>query len=319
MNKKRILIAFGAVAAAMAACDVQANKSVDQVSSYGPQVGKDQAANQEMSAVGVSASRGRVGNGVSTRPAAVAPAAAYAEESQVTPLPQMPANGMIIRNGAVVVQVDSLERAIDAVRALATSVGGFLGNVSMQTGERQVRSATIELKVPATRFDNVMTGMPAFGKVEHSSATAEDVGEEFVDISARVANAKRLESRLVNLLATRTAKLGDVLAVERELARVRQEIERYEGRIRYLNTRVATSSIVATLHEKAPLIAAEPGHNIFTEAFVRAWRNFVHLLAGGIEALGVLAPLGVLAWVGWVVWKRWLRGRLNPAPTPAAD
>ena len=317
MNKKRILIALGAVAAAMAACDVQQSKSVDQLSSASPQVGKDQAANQEMSAVGVSASRGRlsgrVGTGVSTRPATVAPPTAYAEESQVTPLPQMPANGMIIRNGAVIVQVDSLERAIDAVRALATSVGGFLGNVSMQTGERQVRSATMELKVPAARFDNVMTGMPVFGKVEHSSATAEDVGEEFVDISARVANAKRLESRLVSLLATRTGKLEDVLAVERELARVRQEIERYEGRIRYLNTRVATSTIVATLHEKAPLIAAEPGHNIFTEAFVQAWRNFVRFLAGGIEALGVLAPLGALGWVAWVVWKRWLRGRLNPA------
>jgi hypothetical protein len=117
----------------------------------------------------------------------------------------------------------------------------------------------------------------------------------------------------VSLLATRTGKLEDVLAVERELARVRQEIERYEGRIRYLNTRVATSTIVATLHEKAPLIAAQPGRNIFTEAFIRAWRNFVHFLAGGIEALGVLAPIGVLAWVGWIVWKRWLRGRLNPA------
>jgi hypothetical protein len=299
----------------MAACDVQASKSIDQLSSAEPQVGKDQAANQEMSAVGMAPSRGRVGaSSMATRPAAAVAPAVYAEPSQVTSqLPQMPATGMIIRNGAVVVQVDSLERAIDAVRALATSVGGFLGNVSMQTGERQVRSATMELKVPAARFDNVMTGMPVFGKVEHSSATAEDVGEEFVDISARVANAKRLESRLVSLLATRTGKLEDVLAVERELARVRQEIERYEGRIRYLNTRVATSTIVATLHEKAPLIAAEPGHNIFTEAFVQAWRNFVRFLAGGIEALGVLAPLGALAWVGWVVWRRWLRGRLSPA------
>ena len=318
MNTKRILIALGAIGVGMAACDVNAKKSVDQVNASAPQDGMDQVANQEMAAVGMAARRGRaegrVGSYQPPSPAASVAPPAYAEQAQVTSqLPQMPATGMIIRNGAVTVQVDSLERAIDAVRALATSVGGFLGNVSMQTGERQVRSATMELKVPAARFDSVMTGMPVFGKVEHSSATAEDVGEEFVDISARVANARRLESRLVNLLATRTGKLEDVLAVERELARVRQEIERYEGRIRYLATRVATSTIVATLHEKAPLIAAEPGHNIFTEAFVNAWRNFVRFLASGIEALGVLAPLAGLAWVGWIVWRRWLRGRLNPA------
>jgi hypothetical protein len=316
VKKKQILIALVALGAGITSCDVRASKTTEQAKVKGLQSLSDQAAGKDMAASGMASGRGRVGNYASESPrppSAVAPAA-YAEQSRATSqLPQMPATGMIIRNGAVTVQVDSLERAIDAVRALATSAGGFLGNVSMQTGEHQVRSATMELKVPAARFDNVMTGMPTFGKVEHSSATAEDVGEEFVDISARVANAKRLESRLVSLLATRTGKLEDVLAVERELARVRQEIERYEGRIRYLNTRVATSTIVATLHEKAPLIAAQPGRNIFTEAFIRAWRNFVHFLAGGIEALGVLAPIGVLAWVGWIVWKRWLRGRLNPA------
>lgn len=297
MNPKKVLIALGAVAAGMAACDVRASKSVDQVSATQPHVGKDQAANREL-ATGMAMS-------------AAAPAVAAEQSQVVSTLPQIRVTGMIIRNGAVTVQVDSLERAIDAVRALATSVGGYLGNVSMQTGERQIRSATMELKVPAARFDSVMTGMPVFGKVEHSSTSAEDVSEEFVDISARVANAKRLENRLVNLLATRTGKLEDVLAVERELARVRQEIERYEGRIRYLATRVATSTIVATLHEKAPLIAAEPGRNIFADAFVNAWRNFVRFLAGGIEALGVLAPLAALVWAGWIVWKRWLRARLG--------
>ena len=72
--------------------------------------------------------------------------------------------------------------------------------------------------------------------------TAEDVGEEFVDVSARMENARRLEQRLVTLLASRTGKLSDVLAVERELARVREDIERYEGRLRYLRAHAATSS-----------------------------------------------------------------------------
>jgi hypothetical protein len=226
---------------------------------------------------------------------------------------QSQATGMIIRNGYVNVQVDSIEIAIDRLRALTASLGGYVGNVSMQTGEHQVRSATLEMKVPAARFDSAMTGMPALGKVEHSSATAEDVGEEFVDITARVANAKRLESRLVSLLATRTARLQDVLAVERELARVREEIERHEGRIRFLSTRVATSTIVATVHEKLPVIAGQPGTNVFAAALLNAWRNFVSFLATGIELLGVVIPVALIAWAGYAGWRRWRRRRIPAA------
>lgn len=223
--------------------------------------------------------------------------------------------GMIIRNGFASIEVDSLEIAVAAVRQLATTLGGFVGNVSMTTGEFAVRSATIEIKVPSARFDEALTGLTPIGKVENSSSTAEDVGEEFVDITARVANARRLEERLVTLLATRTGKLEDVLAVERELARVRQEIERYEGRLRYLRTRVATSTLTVTVHEAAPLVSPNPGTSVLGEAVKQAWRNFVRLVAATIESLGVLVPAGLVAWLGYRVWRR---RRTEPAGLPAA-
>ena len=240
--------------------------------------------------------------------------------SAANPAPlQMPAapDAMLIRNGHVVVEVDSLELAIDRARRLALSLGGSIGNVSTHTGEHQVRGATVELKVPAARFDDAMTGLSPLGDVEQSNATAEDVGEEFVDITARVANAKRLEERLINLLATRTGRLEDVLAVERELARVREEIERYEGRLRFLSTRVATSTIVASLHEEAPLIAATPGTNVIGQAFRDMWRNFVRFIATMIESLGLLLPLAALGWLTWRATRRW-RTPIHAAAPAAA-
>lgn len=219
--------------------------------------------------------------------------------------PQSVASNMIIRNGSVRIQVDSIEPAIDRLRALAISLGGVVGGLSIQAGERQVRSATLELKIPAARFDTAMSGMPAMGKVETSQSSAEDVGEEFFDVTARVANAKRLEQRLITLLTTRTGKLEDVLAVERELARVREEIERYEGRIRFLSTRIATSTITATVHEKAPIIAGQPGDNVFVRAFVNLWRNFVMFLTMLIAMLGFIVPIGAIAGVIVFVWRRW--------------
>jgi hypothetical protein len=221
---------------------------------------------------------------------------------------------MIIRNGSASVQVDSLERAIGAVQQLAAAHGGFVGNTSLAAGEYQVRSAMLELRIPVARFDAALNGLAPIGKVESVSTTAEDVGEEFVDVTARAANAKRLENRLVDLLATRTGKLEDVLAVERELARVREEIERYEGRLRFLKTRVAMSTLTITVHERAPLVSAAPGQNVILEAFKNAWRNFVGFVAGGISLLGIIIPLGALVVAAFFVWRR-LRGRGAP-PTP---
>lgn len=224
--------------------------------------------------------------------------------------PDAPAvTGMVIRNGSASIQVDSLELGIAAVQKLATSFGGYVGNTSLAAGDNQVRSATLELKIPAARYDEALTGMRSIGKVEAVSSTAQDVGEEFVDVSARAANSKRLEERLVALLATRTGKLEDVLAVERELARVREEIERAEGRIRYLKSRVATSTLSVTVHERAPLVSTAPGENVILDAFKDAWRNFVHFVAALIASLGVLIPLALLGVLAWILRKRFMRPR----------
>jgi hypothetical protein len=213
---------------------------------------------------------------------------------------------MLIRTGNAVIEVDSLEIAISEVRLLAQRMGGFIANTSMQTGQGQIRSATLELKIPAGRFDETVNGLPPLGKVEAVNEHSEDVGEEFVDLTARMTNSKRLEERLISLLATRTGKLEDVLAVERELARVREEIERYEGRLRYLRTRAAISTLSITVHEPRPLVGNNPGRSVMGEAFRNAWRNFVRFMAGLIEAMGILIPLAVLALVGWLLWRRFM-------------
>jgi uncharacterized protein DUF4349 len=197
---------------------------------------------------------------------------------------------MIIRSGTASIRIDSLEPALASVRGLAARVGGYVANTAVQAGTAQYRQATLEVKVPAARFDDLVAGLQPLGKVESVNVTADDVGEEFVDVTARVTNSRRLESRLIDLLGTRTGRLQDVLAVERELARVREEVERYEGRLRYLRSRAAMSTLAITIHEPVPVVG-DPGSNVLVRAFERAWRNFMELTAGFIASLGVLVPI----------------------------
>ena len=133
---------------------------------------------------------------------------------------------MVIRTGQASVEVDSLENSVAQLRQLAGRLGGYLANSAYQAGSAQYRSASIELRVPSERFDELVNGVSPLGKVEYVNVTAQDVGEEYADVAARITNGKRLEGRLIELLANRTGKLQDVLEVERELARVREEIER---------------------------------------------------------------------------------------------
>jgi hypothetical protein len=213
-------------------------------------------------------------------------------------------SSMIIRTGQASVEVDSLDRGIRAVRALAGHVGGYIANSSIVAGTEQTHSATLEIKIPASHFDEAINGLQPIGHLESVSVSAEDVGEEFVDIAARATNGHKLEQRLIDILGTRTGKLSDVLAVERELARVREDIERQEGRMRYLRARTAMSTLSVTVHEKAPVVAGSGSGGVLADAFRQAWRNFIGFTASTIAAMGTLLPLGaIVATIAWLVWR----------------
>ena len=217
------------------------------------------------------------------------------------------ASRLIVRTGQAGIEVDSLERSMAELRRIVQRVGGFVADASVQSGRNQLRSATLQLKVPASRFDDLTEGLEPLGRLQFVNVSAEDVSEEFVDLTARVANGHRLEDRLVELLRTRTGKLQDVLSVERELARVREEIERMEGRMRFLKTSAQLSTLSVNLYEPAPIVASHPGRSVIGEAFKTAWRNFVGVLAGGIASLGFVVPIIILGWGAVIVGKKYKR------------
>jgi hypothetical protein len=211
---------------------------------------------------------------------------------------------MIIRTGQVSIEVDSIDPAVTRVRNLAKAFGGYIGSSSIQRGAENVKTATLVIDVPEERLDGVLGQLNPIGRVESVNMTARDVGEEYVDFEARVVNSKREEQQLAVLLATRTGKLKDVLDLEQELARVRGEIEHYEGHLRYLKAHATMSALDVTVHEHATVLAEEPGEHPIREAVGQAWRNFVGLVAGGIASLGIVLPLAAIAAGLWLMVRR---------------
>lgn len=314
-----VLLTITSVIIVAAACDssrsaAPARKVADQLtmSSSRPLVVADSAASVPISMAEARVARRGLVGGVAGKTRAVLENAQAetdalgAEATEAPPQqPEVAPGSMLVRTGEASLQVDSLESGIARVRDVARRTGAVIANTSMEGGNQQTRAASLELRIPSERFDEAVNGLAPIGKVESVNVTVQDVGEEYVDVQARVANARRLEERLVELLAHRTGKLADVLNVERELARVREQIERYEGHMRYLRTRASISTLSIAIHEPYPIVADHPGERPIRDAFVQAWRNLVSVTAGLIASLGVVIPLGILVVGLALAARRW--------------
>lgn len=294
------LFATTSLVLAVAACgqDARSNIATDSstdgaVASVGPPV--------ETRAVAL----GRVDEIAPTAGAVVASNQATFARHVGAPLPPAsdPAGAMLVRHGEASVEVRHVDDAVVKIRQTAKQFGGFVANTALRNGKDEQPSASLEIRVPTAQFDGLLGALRALGKVETVTATAEDVGEEYVDLGARAANARRVEARLIEMLAARTGKLSDVLTVEQELARVRQEIERHDARLRWLDRRAALSSLTVTLHEPLALID-RPRPGPIVEALALAWQRALGVMAWCIASLGLIVPLGVLVALGALLVRR---------------
>ena len=276
--------------------------------------GRDEAQLEKVAVANADApSAPSAASPVMARRASTSAAAPRSDVSLGTPIPAIdPTGAMLVRHGQASIEVKAVDDALTRIRQTAAQFGGFVGNAAVRTGKDEQRSATLQLRVPSAQFDGAVAALSQLGKVESVNVSAEDVAEEYVDLGARLANARRVEARLAELLATRTGKLSDVLTVEQELARVRQEAERYEARMRWLERRASLSSLDISIHEKLPLIDSPRGRGPILEAFAEAWERMVSFVAWLIAMLGILVPLGVLFLLGTLVVRRIIRGGTPP-------
>jgi len=123
----------------------------------------------------------------------------------------------------------TLERIVD----VAESLGGHLAGR---------RDGSVSVRVPSARFHEAFDKITALGDVTHQSVTAEDVSEEYHDAQVRLQNLKSTQKRLQEFLA-HSASMSDMLTVEHELERVSMEIDRIEGRMRFLRDHAAFSTL----------------------------------------------------------------------------
>jgi hypothetical protein len=157
---------------------------------------------------------------------------------------------MIVRTATLRITTNDFDSVRPAVDRILKGMGGFVGQVDVTGSRGTPRSLRATLRVPAAQLDATLAELKKLGTVVAESQGGDDVTEQVIDLEARLSNNRNTEKRLTELLQKRTGDLADVLAAEREIARVREEIERLDAQRKNLEQRVSYATLTLELSEE---------------------------------------------------------------------
>ncbi|WP_437675658.1 DUF4349 domain-containing protein [Sorangium sp. So ce131] len=252
-------------------------------------------------------------------PAAPAPALAPAagEPGLSGPGTSTPALGQRAMRITVetTIVVGGFDEAMQRLRAAIEEHGGYVSEARVH-GSGAPRSASLEARVPSARVGAFRAVVASVGEVVADAEKAEDVTEQRADIGARLRNARAQEKRLLDLLSDRTGSLADVVAVERELAQVRETVERIEAQERLLEGQIAYATVklsVTTRYDPAPVTAGDKIVRAARDGIENAWAFLVNLVVVLAAAGPTLLLLAVMGGVLYYVLRGVVRRRRGAA------
>jgi predicted nucleic acid-binding Zn-ribbon protein len=109
---------------------------------------------------------------------------------------------------------------------------------------------TAVLRLPASQTESGLAELKKLGRLTNESQNSSDITSQYVDLAARLSNARNSEQRLLALMRDRAGDLKDVVAMEREIASVRENIERMEAQQKDLDNKVQYVTIQLELTEE---------------------------------------------------------------------
>lgn len=234
-----------------------------------------------------------------------------------------PADRKIITTGSMDLEVQDLDAALADLGQLVQRTGGFYAEKSVSRVESW-RTATVTIRVPADRFDELHEGAVALGEVKRDTQQGEDVTRQWQDLEARLRIRKTEEQSLLALMK-RQGRLADLLEVEKRLWEVREQIEVSEGELRYLRDRVTLATLTVTLREQIPVSVGPLGAWNLGYHVVNALQTLGRVIRGLVIGLIYAALPGAVVWVPLLLIVRAVRRRRRAraerlaAPPPPAQ
>jgi hypothetical protein len=169
------------------------------------------------------------------------------------------ADRKIIRNANLTMEVDSTSDMQHRVASIAESHGGFVVTSEAKQREntdpaRRTLDIKLVVRIPSERFGSALDAIRGLANtLKEENVTGNDVTEEFIDLEARIRTQKALELQFLDIMK-QARKVEDALEVQRQIADVRTDIEKLEGRKRFLENRSSLSTITVNLETPRQIV-----------------------------------------------------------------
>jgi archaellum component FlaC len=237
------------------------------------------------------------------------------------PVPQKP---QLVRTAELSLRLESVDKMMVQLRQIVKSKQGdiydFQDERPQESGGH--RQTTLTLKVPSTALDGTIAEIVKLGRVENHRIKSEDVTAQIVDTDARLKNLRQQED-LTRKIMERSGSIKDILAVSKELAAIREQIEQLDASVKNLRQQVAYSTINLKVEE---MQSTTPSSDAFGVQVQETWKNSTHA-AGSLGTNLVLGLLWLLPFIPfmaigaggvyYVIGKR--RPQLPVVETPTSE
>ena len=214
-----------------------------------------------------------------------------AEQTQTAPVT---IERKIIRNADLQLEANSPEESQQKITQIAESKGGFVVESTQSSSDVKATTrdtVTMTVRVPAAKFNEALDEIrQTANRAIVETVKGEDVTEEFIDIEARLKTKKALEEQFLEIMK-QSKSVADALNVQRELAEVRGEIEKIEGRKRFLESQASLSTIKIRLQTPTAFSANSSGFFYqLRQAFGNGFDAALNFILGLVTVLIALLP-----------------------------
>ncbi|MGB7540110.1 MAG: DUF4349 domain-containing protein [Anaerolineales bacterium] len=248
--------------------------------------------------------------GLPPLPTPAAPGAGQA--SSAGPAAQEGLGPLIIKQAQIRLQVKNTDQAIDRLTQIVSDTHGYIVSNRVwfeQAGEESYKYATYSIGVPVDAFEVALRRLRTLAlKIVDETASGQDVSEEYVDLESRLRNLEATRDRIRGFL-DQAQTVEESLRINNELAAIEDQIEQVQGRMRFLSSRAAFSTITIQLDPELPVpptpepvvYAWNPG-----ETFQNASAMAIQLgqfLVDVFIYLVVWVPFAIPVLLIWIVYK----------------
>jgi hypothetical protein len=221
---------------------------------------------------------------------------------------------LVIRTAQIFLTTPNFARARASLEDIVKRHAGHIGALHIESPADTGQTLQATLRIPATQLDAAMSEIRQIGRVETEQQAGQEVSRQMVDLEARLANSRNAEQRLADILRRSTGKIADILAVEREINRVRGDIERMDAERKNLGDQVSFATLDVRINEeyKARMNVSAPSTlGRLRNSGVEGYRNMAESLTGLAMFLLSYGP-ALVVWAALVffparyIW-RWFR------------